>query len=299
MDLQVRFTDNRWVQYDVHWSDHFPLVIECDLGKVCIKYEVNTPQCRSVVWGERTREQINSYHALCNAKLRQLDFPSEMRSCADGMCCDAEHRAILDTMYSHIVHILSEASETTHKKKCARKGGFIAGWNKHVAPAHRNARLKFLLWVYAGKPSYGAVHNDMTESRKHFKAKLKWCQDRQEQIKIYIIASNHANKDFKSFWKNTKKVNVKPRVPVSVVGVTDSVSIANTFKELFKVSSPLGPSKDEVFDAEDIRKTALSVRFSAKQVRKIIISMQRGKSPGHDGLSIEHLNPLTVRVIYT
>ncbi|CAH2094329.1 unnamed protein product [Euphydryas editha] len=57
--------------------------------------------------------------------------------------------------------------------------------------------------------------------------------------------------------------------------------------EHFKVNSPLGSSL-RVLDEGCCRDSDL-VRFSGRQVARIIKKMTRGKSPGHDGLSIEHL----------
>ncbi|XP_063540052.1 uncharacterized protein LOC134749077 [Cydia strobilella] len=129
----------------------------------------------------------------------------------------------------------------------------------------------------------------MCLSRRVFKSKLKWCQDRQEQIKRDILAMNHAAKDFKGFWKNTKVLIVAPGVPVSIGGVVDSRDIANNFRELFTVKSPLANGHEErVFDGGTIVGDS-AIRLSAKDVAGVIKAMQCGKSPGHDGLSIEHL----------
>ncbi|XP_026333229.1 uncharacterized protein LOC113240194 [Hyposmocoma kahamanoa] len=54
-----------------------------------------------------------------------------------------------------------------------------------------------------------------------------------------------------------------------------------------KISSPLVPvlRVPVAGSSSDV----LSIRFSPKEVHSIINKMERGKSPGHDGLSIEHL----------
>lgn len=82
-------------------------------------------------------------------------------------------------------------------------------------------------------------------------------------------------------------MNAKPSLPVSVDGVHDHKSIANLFREHFTVQSPLGPSSYKCTDGETIA-TERNIKFSANNITKVIKHMQRGKSPGHDGLSIEH-----------
>lgn len=127
----------------------------------------------------------------------------------------------------------------------------------------------------------------MCASRKIFKSRLKWCQNNQHQIKMDIIADKHASKDFRGFWKSTSKLNSGPGLPVSVNGCSDTRDIANLFKDHFYVRSQLGPS-GEMLNAEK-PEGKVGLRFRAKDVENVIRHMSRGKSPGHDGLSIEHL----------
>ncbi|PZC76937.1 hypothetical protein B5X24_HaOG203981 [Helicoverpa armigera] len=101
-----------------------------------------------------------------------------------------------------------------------------------------------------------------------------------------ILASNHSKKDFRAFWKNTNKFDHKAGLPVCVDGVSDAQRIADLFRDKFKVKSSLGPSQTMI-NVEP--KMALGVRIKAEEIGHILQSMPRGKSPGHDGLSIEHL----------
>lgn len=74
---------------------------------------------------------------------------------------------------------------------------------------------------------------------------------------------------------------------MSVGGADQPGSIANMFVDHFKVESSLGASL-RVLDDGHCSDSDL-VRFSTKQVSNTINKMTRGKSPGHDGLSVEHL----------
>ncbi|XP_013148875.1 PREDICTED: RNA-directed DNA polymerase from mobile element jockey-like [Papilio polytes] len=100
------------------------------------------------------------------------------------------------------------------------------------------------------------------------------------------IVSCHDNKDFPNFWRKTNALNVKTGLPVSVDGVSEPASIANLFKNKFVIKSPLVLVDDrpEVQTSEHYH-----IRFTAKEVAETIRQMKRGKSPGHDSLSIEHL----------
>lgn len=276
-----------YVNYNVTWSDHFPLMLQCNL-------KLLTPRLnrligvsnQNVIWGQRGSEQISRYKEECNSLLKCIDFPIELTHCADKYCSEISHRKVLDTLYKNIVSALCVAATRTASRKRKSKKQ-IVGWNRHVSDAHRAAREKFHEWTLCGRPEGGRLFNEMCETRRIFKSRLKWCQDHQVQIKMNILASQHSKKDFRSFWKATNNMNFRPSCPVSVNGKTDTKDIANTFKDHFIVKSSLGLSQDEMSDAEINAEPGPG--YLAKDVAKAIKSISRGKSPGHDGLSIEHL----------
>lgn len=158
-----------------------------------------------------------------------------------------------------------------------------------MSEAHREARLCFQNWVLCGKPSAGHAFDAMSSSRKIFKSKLRWVQNHQEQIKMDLLASHYRKNDFRSFWKLTKKMEPRPGLSVSVGGISDAKGIANLFKEHFKVKSLGGHSERQMIDNELDSELQVGVSFSAKEITGILRNMKRGKSPGYDQLSVEHL----------
>jgi hypothetical protein len=211
-----------------------------------------------------------------------------MTECCDYICNNLDHRRIIDNLYNEIIDVLGRAACDSHSSVCMRGHRKpVIGWDRHVSGAHRVAREKFALWVLYGRPTRGRVWDDMQTSRKIFKSRLRWCQNHADQIKMDSLASQHSRGDFRSFWKSTNKLNSKPGLPVSVDGACDLPVIADIFRDHFTVKSPLGPSQSTCADGCGGRE--VSVRFMAKDVRQAIKSMSRGKSPGHDDLSIEHL----------
>ncbi|KAL0809192.1 hypothetical protein ABMA28_011417 [Loxostege sticticalis] len=277
------------VLYDTQWSDHFPLLVHCDLKLLAPKILPKIINAnKDIVWGERSVEQINMYTSECHNRLRLIDFPSDCVNCANRACQDRSHWQTLDTLYADIVTALRDAAVVSRgSRKGGRSGSRVVGWNKHVSAAHREARSKLHEWRMCGKPKSGCVYQDMRESRRVFKSRLKWCQDHQEQIKIASLAEMHSKGNFKGFWKSTNKINVRPGLPVSVDGVNDPREIANVFKNHFSVKSPLGPAEEAL--NKNVNNQVAPMAFLAKNVSKAIKSISRGKSPGHDGLSIEHL----------
>ncbi|KAJ8736642.1 hypothetical protein PYW08_007298 [Mythimna loreyi] len=279
------------VLYDPSWSDHLALEVKCSLNALRPHYILNESSCNKVIWGNRDSKQIDQYHKSCNEKLRDLDFPFELSHCCDAMCDKVEHRSVIDKMYSDIIHILCKAAVDSFDCKYRSHKKCVVGWNRHVYPAHREARVQFQLWCSLGRPRSGPVYDKMTETRRIFKSKLKWCQNNAEQVKMDVLAIQHTKKNFKSFWKETSKLNPRPYTPLSVDGFGESLDIANMFVSKFKVvPSDRPPVVPRVLTAVAQKSNSLpSVSFSAKGVASTISKMTRGKSPGHDGISIEHL----------
>lgn len=297
-ESEARSVVNVHVKYDVTWSDHFPLCVVCNLGVISSGLLCsNKRKTNKVVWGERKSEQITLYTKICHGELSKIDFPDDLRACCDGCCYEQGHKQIIDNLYNAIISVLSVAATTCFYVKRSTKKKPVAGWNKHISAAHREARDKFNTWVLYGKPRCGRFYDEMQRSRTIFKSRLKWCQNHSEQIRMDILASLHENHDFRSFWKSTKKLNDKPYQPESVDGVSDHKDIATIFRKQFTVESPLGPSRkmvDEVPSSQEF-----VARFTAKYVDKVVKSMSRGKSPGYDGLSVnlKHAGPHLPRVL--
>ncbi|XP_063542150.1 uncharacterized protein LOC134750846 [Cydia strobilella] len=288
-----RSVQNVKIEHNVLWSDHFPLSIECDLTrlqpKLVLSNDSNNNNMFKIRWGERKAHQIESYYNYCNEKLKYIDFPEKLITCNSLSCDNVEHRRILSDMYCEIISILCMAAVNSYESKPVKKKKYITGWNRYVSGAHKSARQAFQHWVLVGKPLSGYAHKEMCDTRKYFKSRLKWCQDNEDQIKMDIIALHHSNGKFRDFWKHTKRCNPKPSLPVSVNGESDPQKIANLFSKHFRVDSPLSSVNNEQFDVEPRLSTGHTLTFSVKDVARVIKSMKRGKSPGHDGLSIEHL----------
>lgn len=140
-------------KYDVIWSDHFPLIIECDFG--VIKPQIVNSKSNivnKVLWGERKLDEIDMYSKLCHEKLRLIDFPNIFVNCADSICKNFNHRHFIDKFYFNIVNVLSRASTESHNlnasrfKKKKHIGGFGIGMSgKHTERRGVNSRCGFFI----------------------------------------------------------------------------------------------------------------------------------------------------------
>ncbi|KAJ2938898.1 hypothetical protein O0L34_g17708 [Tuta absoluta] len=103
-----------------------------------------------------------------------------------------------------------------------------------------------------------------------------------------ILAKHQEHKDFVGFWNSTKKLNYKMSLPVSVEKAQSPKEIADTFATHFKATPLPAQHAPDVCPPPRASET-VTLRFSPTDVAKALKKMKRGKSPGHDGLSIEHL----------
>jgi exonuclease III len=258
------------VIYDVFVSDHLPMLIECNISLIKPKIKIQPVSYSKVVWGERSEQQIKEYFDYCNSKLRLVDFPTEFCDCANSICNEYEHCLLLDKMYQDLVTILMDGAKRTYvvnsnykRRKC------LTGWNKYVRDAHCEARLHYKNWILYGKPDSGYLYEQMCNSRKNFKNKLKFIQDNQNQMKMDKIAQCHSDKQFHKFWKLTKKLNNKLHVPVSVANVHEPIAIANEFRTHFQVV-PQIIKQAHVSVARVVEAGNPLTIFSAKSIANII-----------------------------
>jgi hypothetical protein len=58
-----------YVEYNVLWSDHFPLVMECSLDTVLPRKLIKqNMEENHVLWGERNSYEIDMYRNECSSK---------------------------------------------------------------------------------------------------------------------------------------------------------------------------------------------------------------------------------------
>lgn len=281
------------VLHDAFLSDHFPLIIDCDLNIIKPKSVYEKPvKINKAIWGKKDDTQTRMYTDLCTKYLQCTYWP---RLPSSGGC-DLDRNAI-DMYYKNIINCMTKAAIDSYRGKSLVKKKHITGWNIHVRETQSEARTAYQTWLTVGCPNVGPYYDVMRQTKRCFKNKVKWCIKNQERIRMDIVATHRSNKDFKSFWQEVNKLNPKSSLTSSVNGSQDNFTIANMFVGQFKV--PL-PNSCNTCDgsAHGVPASASSAAtliqnnpscITTQEIFKCIRSMQRGKSPGHDGLSIEHV----------
>lgn len=293
--------DSICVLNDVYYSDHFPLLVECNVDVVLPKTDTKHNQLvNKVIWGQRTYEQNCKYAKLCNEFTQSYSWSDF--SCNGTSCKDSHHCGVIDKYYKQIVNIMSRAAKLSYQGKSYIKKRTIVGWNYHVRECHGEARQSYTLWNLNGRPSQGKMYDDMIRSKKVFKNKIKWCQSNENKIKMDIIATHRRNKQFGKFWSETNKLNYKASVPVNINGCNDPGVIANMFAKQFNPVTSSTVANNVSVDGvarggsatppprlcEKSDHDTSKLHVTAEELYLCVKGMKRGKSPGHDGLSVEH-----------
>lgn len=302
--------DNVKILNDVYYSDHFPLVICCNIDAIMPKVSKSSTQKNNkIIWGTRTFEQKCNYAQLCDKFLNSFDWPSFP---CHGMTCQSnDHFGQIELLYSQMVDSMTKAAKYTYQGKTYNTKKTVTGWNFHVRDCHTRARQSYQLWNFYGRPTQGTIYDDMIHSKKVFKNKLKWCQLNENKIKMDIIATHRYNKDFGNFWKETTKLNYKSSIPLSINGDQNPINIANMFASKFNpppaslsttnISCSSGtrsahggagtppPPPPSLTSAAVSSAGHRELHVTAEDVFRCVKGMKRGKSPGHDGLSVEHV----------
>lgn len=135
------------VKYDVYWSDHFPLVVRCNLDVIKQKAMLQHFIPNKISWGQRNAERTNAYREFCDNELKNLDFPLQCMKCCDRCSSDLRHRNIISKMYYDVVNVMSRAVSSTYGNNKRKSVKFVVGWNKYVRKAHARAKLHFNTWL--------------------------------------------------------------------------------------------------------------------------------------------------------
>ena len=127
---------------------------------------------RRPAWYKATSEDKDQYTILLHQKLTNLTAPPSL-TCSDVNCQLEEHTRERD---SHVVDIMCAIMEASYEciplsgkpSSGKKKGGNLPGWNENVAPAKSDALFWHAVWLSAGRPPSGALHQVMCNTRNKY-----------------------------------------------------------------------------------------------------------------------------------
>lgn len=155
---------------------------------------------------------------LCDSRLKCTNccicYSQQCEKCKRFSC--SEHLYLTDEFYERIVLTLLSAAKSIIRTFCnARKQiRKVFGCNYRVRESHESAKHYYKCWIVCDRQRAGEIYNNMSNSRIAFKNKFMCCQNNKEMIRMDILTTHRAYKNFIKFWKDTKKLNPKTSVPL-------------------------------------------------------------------------------------
>ena len=201
-------TTNHKILYGTTVFDHIPLFFNINLP-INIKYHnqpISTPSVNCIInWDKVTVNDKQIYADVLDSLC--LELPQDIFCCRNEVCRNPDHIRQLDEIYNDIFDCISLANMYLPSHNSSSKIKRVVGWNEYCKEKYTNAREKFLLWHFSGKPRTGNIFSDMKYTRTLFKKALNYCRKNELRIKREILLSkfSRANKDL--FWKNVSKIN--------------------------------------------------------------------------------------------
>ena len=280
-------------------SDHLPieLVIELDMLPTEVKIADSFSRIRWDRMGQET--MINEYQPFINDRLDPLML--ELDELAD-ITKDG-----IDNIIRELVIILHEAATIVPKSKFVRH--LKPYWCNELNVLKREKMLWFERWKTEGRT---LNQNDHTRSmmkvtKKAFSKRLRQIS-RDYHNKMVIEATQKAEVNRKDFWKFVKNMKKKQHVSFNAIKNKDDKVLHDLddvleewrghFDKLCK------PKNDPSFNQENFdRVTAcvnnwlsqedtsqfLELPFTVREVEIAVGKLNNGKTPGHDGITSEHV----------
>ena len=277
------------ILYDISDEDHIP--IKMNVHSDCIPNLTTSTNNGStkVRWNFMTDKDVRKYCTLTDKSLHEIYIPTEAVSCKNVHCSDENHIDAINKLYSDIVNSLIQPGEQimqNDKKKYSHK----PGWAEYVDDLYDTSREIRQMWINAGKPRQGPVHDQHVKCKSRFKYALRFIKNNENMLRKEALAKKLADLNPKAFWSEIKNMNnCKTPLPTSIEGVSGGVQIVEFWRTHF--SQLLNcVSNSSVHACEygcDTPSEELVV--SIEEVTHAIEKLDLNKACGSDGICSEHL----------
>ena len=172
-------------------SRHSPIMLKLDMGAIRAKPNRRVePKPRRPDWYKATQDHIAEYTEILDDKLNEIMFPESI-FCTDTSCTDQQHQQDRD---SHVLSVLTSMVESSYtaipltKRARARDTApSIPGWKVHVEPFRQDALFWHSVWLSAGNPNHGQLHQLMCWSRNKYHFAIRKLKNNAETAKAQAL----------------------------------------------------------------------------------------------------------------
>ena len=204
---------------------------------------------------------------------------------------------IINDVYNELVQVLHTSANSSVPMK--RQNFYKFWWCQELDLLKENSIRDHSIWKNAGKPRSGPIFDAYRKSKLNYKKEIRQ-RERQESLEytneLHEALLNKQGPAFWKVWRSKFETNKGWSRPIDGASTTEET--LRRFVEYFKQTGcSLTVAGNEVLRdkyanrRENYIGTCHNVdfEFSVHLVENTIINMKRGKAPGLDGLTAEHL----------
>ena len=252
-------------------SRHSPVMVKLDLGAIPMK---NFKSPKRPAWYKASQEDIMTYTEELDCRIQDILVPKSV-SCLDIDCSDPSHSierdsmvldmlvSIIEVSYSQIPMVGGRTVNTGSKDK----SGTIPGWKTDVEPFQDDARFWYSVWLSAGKPHTGVLHNIMKKTRNSFHYAIRRARKTADLVRAKKLfeASEVGCVDLLQELKTVRKGGkCSADLPDNVGGANGEEEIVAKFRDVYSKLYNSWCSEDEMVNIK--QKVAAMVQTEGSQI---------------------------------
>jgi len=280
----------------INLSDHCPVtfdVIIPDIDKAPSNSNGSVKPCMQPVYRWDMGDLIY-YYSLTRDLLSAIDAPKHLLS-----DCDSPGSNVLEQInqyYNSIVCCLREASHASIPRK--KHSHFKYWWDEELTLLKQQAIRSFKLWSSAGKPRHGVLFDSMRHEKAIYKLAIR--NKEKSHANEFSDSLNDAliGKDLNRFWQSWRSKFGSKSTATVIDGLNDGKAIADRFASIFQdacVPNSLQRHREletqfstrySQYVGDDFNDNSVTVEL----VSECIDKLKKGKAPGLDDLTSEHIS---------
>ena len=274
--------------YEVTDDDHIPLNITIDVENAPeLTSDTNDVSAR-LHWQNLTEEDKEKYCLLTDNLLKDVQI-NDCITCNDLNCKNKDHAKGIDDMYQSIIGVLKTAGVEVFGSKQTKRYINKPGWADYVADLYDASRQSRSVWLNAGRPRQGPLHDLHLKTKARFKYALRFIKRNEETLRKESLAKKMSNLNHNEFWKEIKVMNnCNTPLPTNIDGATGYDEIAKLWKNHFYQLFNCIKDSDVSVNL-NISTPYESVCVSGDEIEKAVKDLACNKSCGLDGIYSEHL----------
>ena len=246
-------------------SRHSPILLSLDLGALPKKKQKFGRTPINPSWSKASEENVLDYENMLKQKLEELS-PPQVLQCTNPNCTNLTHSQHRDSFIMDILLAMVETSHTTLPLAGGKRVGTksrsglktIPGWTEEVEPFRSESMYWHRVWLGAGRPSNGWLHDTMVKKRTQYHHSVRRLKRKASLIQAGKLFEASMNGDI-DLIKEMKRIrggqDSMANLPDTVAGANGQEEIVEKFRDVYSALYNSSDSEREM--------SALLIRVSS------------------------------------